>query len=451
MTRINRFILISMLFIYPFNFVQASSINEKKCEVQGIVFGFFNGVLTTEIQAKDALNKLKKIHGNKNEDGEPIKYELVYNYSNGFEDFVETFEQRLREQEGLLAERYELFFESLHGGGDWWSIIISAVPSAIELRDELTDFAQAAAVEILTKFMENPPTLENYSEQQTRIDTWITEGKKLLFVAHSQGNLFVNVAYDYALTQNTREEAVKVVHIAPASPTLRGEYVLADLDLVINGLRIVGTVPDITELIPSYLFRPAGLNGEKDFLGHGLLEIYMNPNLQISTTVKDYIDDGLNSLEPPSVEASTGLFTATLIWSGLGDVDLSILEPLPLGPWDLVNFEYPIGESGYLDTNNTTGYGPERYLVSCDPNIIQTGLYVVYFSNYKHTEGETATVQISSWDKGVLGSKDFILEDNRWIPGDSGLVKTFFVYVTKNKDSDEYKIRLVDDPYPANE
>ncbi|WP_023602974.1 hypothetical protein [Aliivibrio logei] len=451
MTRINRFILISMLFIYPFNFVQASSINEKKCEVQGIVFGFFNGVLTTEIQAKDALNKLKKIHGNKNEDGEPIKYELVYNYSNGFEDFVETFEQRLREQEGLLAERYELFFESLHGGGDWWNIIIAAVPSAIELRDELTDFAQAAAVEILTKFMENPPTLENYSEQQTRIDTWITEGKKLLFVAHSQGNLFVNVAYDYALTQNTREEAVKVVHIAPASPTLRGEYVLADLDLVINGLRIVGTVPDITELIPSYLFRPAGLNGEKDFLGHGLLEIYMNPNLQISTTVKDYIDDGLNSLEPPSVEASTGLFTATLIWSGLGDVDLSILEPLPLGPWDLVNFEYPIGESGYLDTNNTTGYGPERYLVSCDPNIIQTGLYVVYFSNYKHTEGETATVQISSWDKGVLGSKDFILEDNRWIPGDSGLVKTFFVYVTKNKDNDEYKIRLVDDPYPANE
>ncbi|MGF1901688.1 hypothetical protein [Aliivibrio sifiae] len=446
MTRINRFILISMLFIYPFNFVQASSINEKKCEVQGIVFGFFNGVLTTEIQAKDALNKLKKIHGNKNEDGEPIKYELVYNYSNGFEDFVETFEQRLREQEGLLAERYELFFESIHGGGDWWGIIIETVPSAIELRDELTDFAQAAAVEILTKFIENPPTLENYSEQQTRIDTWIAEGKKLLFVAHSQGNLFVNVAYDYALTQNTREEAVKVVHIGPASPTLRGEYVLADQDLVINGLRLVGSVPNITDFIPPYLFRPAGLNGETDFLGHGLLEIYLNPQIHISTSVKSYIDDALNSLAPPSVEASTGLFTATLTWSGLGDVDLSIQEPLPLSPWDLVNFEYPIGESGYLDINNTTGYGPERYLVSCDPNIIQTGLYVVYFSNYKYTEGETATVQISSWDEGVLGSKDFILEDNRWIPGDSGLIRTFFVYVTKNEDKDEYKIRLVSDP-----
>ncbi len=445
MNNMNRLLFIVVLLTYPFNFVQAG-ISIKKCEAQGVVFAFFNGVLTTSDQAQQALGYFKQIHGEESEDGEPIKYELVYNYSNGFEDFVETFEQRLREQEGLLAERYELFFESIHGGGDWWGIIIETVPSAIELRDELTDFAQAAAVEILTKFIENPPTLENYSEQQTRIDTWIAEGKKLLFVAHSQGNLFVNVAYDYALTQNTREEAVKVVHIGPASPTLRGEYVLADQDLVINGLRLVGSVPNITDFIPPYLFRPAGLNGETDFLGHGLLEIYLNPQIHISTSVKSYIDDALNSLAPPSVEASTGLFTATLTWSGLGDVDLSIQEPLPLSPWDLVNFEYPIGESGYLDINNTTGYGPERYLVSCDPNIIQTGLYVVYFSNYKYTEGETATVQISSWDEGVLGSKDFILEDNRWIPGDSGLIRTFFVYVTKNEDKDEYKIRLVSDP-----
>ncbi len=32
-----------------------------------------------------------------------------------------------------------------------------------------------------------------------------------------------------------------MVHVAPASPSLRGEVVLADIDLVINALRVTGT------------------------------------------------------------------------------------------------------------------------------------------------------------------------------------------------------------------
>ena len=43
-------------------------------------------------------------------DGKPITYTLYYNDTDaGLADFVETFDQRLQEQEGLLARRFELF------------------------------------------------------------------------------------------------------------------------------------------------------------------------------------------------------------------------------------------------------------------------------------------------------------------------------------------------------
>ena len=65
-----------------------------------------------------------------------ISYEVFYNYSNGFEDFVETFDQRLKEQDGLLQGRFELFFGALNGGGDWWSDLTGAV-AAFEMEIEI--------------------------------------------------------------------------------------------------------------------------------------------------------------------------------------------------------------------------------------------------------------------------------------------------------------------------
>ena len=77
-------------------------------------------------------------------------------------------------------------------------------------------------------------------------------GSKLLFVSHSQGNLFANQAYNYA-ESDIGSDSVKTVHIAPAYITLNGEHTLADLDLVINSLRLQGgSVPSITNGIPEY-------------------------------------------------------------------------------------------------------------------------------------------------------------------------------------------------------
>jgi hypothetical protein len=107
--------------------------------------------------------------------------------------------------------------------------------------------------------------------------------------------LFANSAFSYTKGRYPTLP-VQVIHVAPASPTLSGGYSLADLDLVINGLRLTGTVPANNATIPGFLLRPPGLNGEKDIMGHGLLEIYLNPNLVTSGNIKSQVQLGLTNI-----------------------------------------------------------------------------------------------------------------------------------------------------------
>lgn len=222
------------------------------------------------------------------------------------EDFVETFDQRLQEENGLLKGRFELFFGTLSGGGTWWSNIIDAIPEVALTLKEFSDFVHTGTVEAIIDLLSSPPTLADYEAHKTKIDTLKEAGSKFLFVAHSQGNLFANAAYDY-VEPDIGSDSIKTVHIAPASITLNGEHTLADLDLVINSLRLQGgSIPSITNGIPVYSSRPPGLNGTTDILGHGLLEIYLNQNLSTAARIKGHIEDAFDTLEFSKYKSNSG-------------------------------------------------------------------------------------------------------------------------------------------------
>lgn len=431
--QLERLLYITLALLLTLGNVQRALATDL-CTDQGVAFIFFNGVQTTPDEADTALQEFKRLHGTTSPTGDKILYEYMYNYSNGFEDFVETFEQRLLEQDGLLEGRFELFFEALRGEGSWWSTIINSVGEAVGILNGLVDWFEAAAIQQLTTLLGNPPTQVNYAEHRTRLDNRILEGKKILLVAHSQGNLFVNAAYNY-LIPKVSPESVKVVHIAPASPSLNGNHVLADLDLVINGLRPFGSVASITDIIPGYLLRPAGSNGKKDALGHGLIEIYINQYLNISQSVRSYIDEALGTLVAPPIQASTGFFSATLTWNGSGDVDLHTYEPSSLH----VYYASPQGNSGYLDFDNTVANGPEHYYASCNSDILQLGSYQIAVANYNRADGRTATVQIASWADGVLGTKSVTLGGATF---DIPSATLFNVIVTKDSQTGKYSVSL---------
>ncbi len=406
---------------------------DNLCRNDGIVFGYFNGVQTTNSTARAALRELKYRYQTQTSTGEAIRYELLYNSTHGLGDFVEVFEQRLLEHHTILKNRYELFFQTLNNNSSTWD----KLAAALSLQNAYSEFKEAQTAAAIASIKGRSQTLnQTYSEHQARIDTWAIEGKKMLFVAHSQGNLFLNPAFDYAKTK-IDPNVVKAVHIAPASPTVRGEHTLADKDLVINGLRAVGSVPANTNIIAGYLLRPAGLNGQTDLLGHGLLEIYLNPRISTSNRINSHVNSALSDLSSRQVEAraTSGFFTTTLTWDGTGDVDLHTFEPSGKQVW----YRSMTGDSGYLDVDNTVAYGPEHYYATCDKTKLKEGIYQVKLANYARATGRVATVQIASNKQGVLATKTATMGA---VTGRTPTFDMFSVEVKKDT-SGQYTVRVV--------
>lgn len=269
---------------------------EDSCS-NGAVLGFFNGVNTKEVTAKlSAIYHLPGLYGYTTPAGDPITYELFQNHTQAFADFVETFDQRLQEQNGLLAGRFELFFSATQGEGGWWSALTSAIPSLTALLGSFFDAYTTATFKGLISAVGDPNTAEVSARHKEQIDHWGSLNRKMLLFAHSQGNLFVNKAYSHAVGRGGAEY-VRVVHVAPASPALSGRHTLADKDIVINALRLTGTVVANTDVILGYVQRPAGLNGSRDLKGHGLLEIYLNPALSTSGRIHNDVMTALRELD----------------------------------------------------------------------------------------------------------------------------------------------------------
>jgi hypothetical protein len=114
------------------------------------------------------------------------------------------------------------------------------------------------------------------------------EGSDFVLVAHSQGNLFVNAAYD-GLRGSHPSTHVNTVHVAPASPSLRGKHGLSSFDLVINGLRAQG----ITSVQPANWNIPFGL---ADASGHALVATYLDARREGRAKVKALIENAIDGL-----------------------------------------------------------------------------------------------------------------------------------------------------------
>ena len=273
-----------------------------------IVIGFFNGVGNTRDVAQSSMDRLKDEFGSQYKDA-PLKYDWFYNqtscgeewYEKGscLEDVAEVFEQRSQEMGGVFVDRWETFWDVLAGRhaqatsftgrlmgllGDGSNALLQSLDAtASALLNQLT----RETLKLLTLFADSP-TYENRADHMTRLWRHADDGSRMLLVAHSQGNLFVNSAYD-ALKAAKPGAHAQVVHVAPASPTLRGEYVLADIDLVINALRISGlnSVPSVNIALPL---------SSADSSGHGFEPTYLDKTRATHGKTRSLIGQSLDVL-----------------------------------------------------------------------------------------------------------------------------------------------------------
>jgi hypothetical protein len=130
---------------------------------------------------------------------------------------------------------------------------------------------QSKVAGIFSQMLSRPPTAADEAAQLQQLQSLADQGYAFVLIAHSQGNLFVNAAYD-GLRSSRPNTGAEVVHIAPASPTPCAGTMcaVADIDLVINALRIQGndTVPAANLNLPA---------STADLTGHTLVGTYLDP------------------------------------------------------------------------------------------------------------------------------------------------------------------------------
>ena len=425
-----------LIFFACLNSVVNAQSTGDLCVKQGVVAGFYNGVWNTTADAGVGKNALASAIGVKTPAGEDIRWEIFYNTTTTkWADLVETFNQRASAQNVVVGERWELFWEAISGNGPtagWTGVIGDAASSLSDYFAGVSNNVLAQTVAALTFTFNNPPTLDNYVEHKSKIENFALEGKKFLMVAHSQGNLFAVPSYNYAASK-VGSQAVKLVHIAPASPALKGDYTLANLDLVINALRVTGTVPPNNVEIPGLLLRPSPV----DASGHELIGTYLNTGMAPRAKIVAHATSALNALLPPTstgTVATSGFFTVTMKWSGYGDVDLYTYEP----SGSTVYYAAKKGLSGELDVDNMNGFGPEHYYATCNSGNLVAGRYRVSVDNYSGPAGLTATLQVTGFNSGVLLTKT-VAVSNTPSYGRSP-VSALVVDVTKDAVTGKYSV-----------
>lgn len=258
-----------------------------------MALAFFNGVKNTEDDANDSLRETIKVITEKGKswdiDSNYYSQDIFYNDSYGlFKDVIEVFRQRAAskglspEAEVLIKNHPELIPLLRDPSGN---------PNSYEFKKHLDNFEFFTFVNsfhaLQAEFGNHGDELnEIYADHRAKIEKWKNENRKMILVAHSQGNLFVNKAYEAALEMGVSPDDIKVVHVAPASLKRYGDYILADVDTIIRPL--LNTPP-----VNAYNGYPRVFD---DPTGHGYIETYLNRDLDSGRKTIDAIVNAYSSV-----------------------------------------------------------------------------------------------------------------------------------------------------------
>lgn len=246
---------------------------------------FINGVDKTKYAATATMNALNKL----------TKYraELFYNHTQGLTlDLLETYQQRVVEMHPEMAGRYDLMADMLSANGAATQKLLDSGDAGIVA--SIRAF-RAAVVKLEQDAMERVAAMTrmDYKEHNSQLQKKVQEDSRVVLVAHSQGNLFANHAFE--ILGDDRQKKVEVLHVAPASVRVHGKYLLSDLDLIIKPLATAdGRLPsDVLSWVDARVSRSA------DWSGHGFVEVYLNSALPFVKQIVKAIngEDGANNDE----------------------------------------------------------------------------------------------------------------------------------------------------------
>ena len=385
-------ILLIGAFIIP-NLVYSA--DGRLCQ-QGVFVVFGNGVWNDKEQADSSRRRLTRrleshVAGTDLEG--IITYATAHNPSDGtLLDLMETFEQNLQTD-------WSQFWRYLAG------------------LDLMPDFLQNKLIEIANtvdeSILQGNPAVQSHIEKYNK---FLSEGNKVVVVAHSQGNLFANIAYLGIDSQYI--DGFGIVSVGNPDNYVAGSGPHTTLDEDI----IIGNVPGS---LPANIDNFFGIN-LRDLTGHMFEKSYMAIEHQAQSKILGDVMSTINGLNFPDTTLGSGIITATLTWGSNPDLDLHIFEP----NGSHVYYMNVNGTSGYLDRDDITSHGPEHYFVSCDT--VEPGTYRFGVNYYYGYSAETGTLSIQAGDQIRSRQKTF----TQWLydDGDSRPYIMFELQVTGSKE-----------------
>lgn len=208
---------------------------------------YVNGINNTFDDAVASMQLLKSGMKDRQLD-QGYVYGNAYNASNGFfADLKQVFGQKKQESQGARD-----FWLMVDGGAQpgWMSqAVVDGYVKALSSEQKMTELADHLAM----------------------YRRYLGEQRKVVMVAHSQGNLYANIEQNLLVSGPERAQG-RVTTVGVASPAQyllpQSSYVTSSWDQVINGLRLVKPV------LPSNA--SIGFHPLSDVMGHSFARIYIN-------------------------------------------------------------------------------------------------------------------------------------------------------------------------------
>lgn len=357
---------LALILLFAGSFAVHAQQNSCEPEKFRVVYG--NGINTTWegaiLDMKELSLTLGETYNNQN-----ITYELAYNFTAGmFLDLLQSYEQHVNQ----FRHEFLLWLNNVGVVPDWFNDLMQSL---------YMKAYQINASELTIH-------VEKYREA-------ILQGQKVLVVSHSQGNFYVNEARQLLVSGQPKVPMESFGIFAVASPAnivgdgSRASYLTNHRDVI---LLVPGALPS------NWTLHHVSDGKVADDIGrvaaHSFIETYLSPAYDIRPEVIKGIKQELSLLQEPPQVVKSGPVTVTLTWNlGNGDdVDLHVFEPNSTH----VYYQSTTGTSGYLDVDNTQGFGPEHYYTDC--NQLQVGEYIValnYYGDDHPSRAVTAEVTIS--------------------------------------------------------
>ena len=340
------------------------------CDTKEAVIFFGNGVTTDEDNAYNSrdiiIKRLKTVLPP--EEFELLDFKLSYNDTHTLPlDLLESSVQ-------VLTGNISGFWRFLWGLApvpDWFAekfILLSSV----------LDYSALLTTDSLAKHVNS-------------YKTGISEGKKVILVAHSQGNLFGNQAYN--LLDPHERLSFGMVSVANADNNVLGNDTVGATYTTLIDDRVISALIAIQFHLPTSPMTPntENLTVSEDGWGHSFIDSYMVEGSVSETQITGDILTTLYNLPEPYQLVEPGVITVSLTWDHAPDIDLHVYEP----NGTQVCWYNMDGPSGSLDRDDRSYNGPEHYHVpTCET--LEKGIYEIALDYFKGTTPDIATVQIEA-------------------------------------------------------